>query len=98
VERWGLYSKTLWHVSPHKECLQEPEGCVSIATRTDPASQATHAVRVHVVEQEAQPATYPVLVHVVETEAQPATYPVPIHEAEEYLPSADHSTNSGEVR
>ena len=112
VERSGLYSKTLWHVSAFKKCLQEPEGRMSTRTRAEiesPATRpvrvrviegtpaATHAVRVRVVEQEAQPATYPVRVHVAE-EAQPPTRRVPFPEVEEYFLPAKHSTRPREVQ
>ncbi len=83
VERSGLYSKTLWHVNPHKECLENPRGRPSIAKETAAAPPATHSMRVHVVETEAQPATRPVRVHVTE-QALPVKRRVPFPEVEEY--------------
>ncbi len=58
VERWGLYSKTLWFGNANKNCLQEPEGRVSIATRTATPPQAAHAVRVRVAEEYSLPAKH----------------------------------------
>ena len=74
VERTGLRAKIAWRVNAYKTCMHTPEGRVSIATRTPTAPQATHAVRVHVVEKEAQPATYSVRVHVTEEFSSPTKY------------------------
>lgn len=84
VERSGLHSKTLWFANDNKKYLQEPEGRVSIDTRTATAPQATRPVRVRVIE-ETPAATHAVRVRLVEEEAQPATYPVRVRVAEEYI-------------
>lgn len=51
VERRGLYSKTLWFGNANKNRLPEPEGRVSIATKTANAPQATGRVPFPEVEE-----------------------------------------------